>query len=343
MTSASHRPGEELPLVSVVVVNFNGRDFLGDTLESLARQSYPKRETILVDNSSADGSVCWVRAHFPDVQIVVLEQNRGFAGGCNAGIRNARGDLIATLNNDAVADRTWLEELVKVLHDRPDVGMVASRLLRADLPSVVDSTGISIDRAGIAWDRRRGWPDGPEDVQEIFGPCAGAALYRRELFDDIGGFDEDFFCYMEDVDLAWRARLAGWRCLYAPRAFAYHRRSATAIEGSTFKRYHLGRNKLWLIVKNYPAPAIWWYLPAIVLYDLASVIRSVGRKGAGSHAGPASSVEVRARIDAWRGLGAMLEKRKAVQKRRRVPAWRVLFWMDGVSWPWQVAARYDRR
>lgn len=331
---------QQLPLVSVVVVNFNGRALLGDTLASLEAQSYPCREVILVDNGSADGSAEFVRSTYRDVRVVSLPTNHGFAAGCNAGIETACGPLIATLNNDAVADRSWLDELVQVLIRRPDVGMVASKMLRASAPAIVDSAGIAVDQTGLAWDRHGGEPDAPEPEQEVFGPCAGAALYRRAIFEDVGLFDQDFFCYLEDVDLAWRARLAGWRCLYAPRARVYHRHSATAGEGSPFKRYYLSRNKVWLIVKNYPSPWFWVYLPAIVLYDLAALLRAIARPEQGIRRLSLGRPEVRARIDAVKGLADAWHKRRLIQKQRRVSSRSLLAFLDGPSWPWQVAARY---
>jgi GT2 family glycosyltransferase len=240
---------------------------------------------VLVDNNSRDESVDRVREDYPDVRILTLSANVGFAGGCNAGIAVARGEFVATLNNDAVADPHWLAELMNATADRPDVGMVASKMLFADDRGTINSIGIALDRAGIAWDRGGGRLDGITlEKVEVFGPCAGAALYRRSMFDDIGGFDEDFFMYLEDVDLAWRAQLAGWRGILAPEARVFHEHSASAGPTSSFKRYHLARNKVWLITKNYPSPEIWLYLPVILLYDVAAVSFSIVTQDSGASA-----------------------------------------------------------
>ncbi|HUX87896.1 MAG TPA: glycosyltransferase family 2 protein [Chloroflexota bacterium] len=327
-------------LVSVVIANYNGRDLLGECLESLRQQTYSAYEVIVVDNGSTDGSAQWLGEHFPEVKLVRLPCNRGFAGGSNAGISVARGELIALLNNDTVVAPGWLEEMVRVLADQSEVGMVAAKLLFWNQPNVINSTGIAIDRVGIAWDRRGGQLEQPdESVVEVFGPCGGAALYRRTMLDDVGAFDEDFFCYLEDVDLAWRARLAGWRCLYAPKARVMHHHSATSVENSPFKRYHLGRNKVWMIAKNYPWPEILLYLPAILIYDVATVLLTplFDRRSVMPQVRMAS---LTGRLAGLAGLAGALAKRRAIQRRRRVPPWRVLAAMENISPPWSIYQRY---
>ena len=323
-----------MDLVSVVVVNFNGRQRLPACLESLRRQTYPSVEVIVVDNASTDGSIALVHDAFPDVHVVGLRRNVGFATGCNAGIATARGNFIATLNNDARAEPTWIEELVRAAEHRPDVGMVAAKMLFADAPSTINSTGICIDRTAISWDRDGGKQDHEvPSASEVFGPSAGAALYRRQLFDDVGGFDDDFFLYLEDVDLAWRARLAGWRCIFAPGARVLHDHSATANDSSPFKRYHLGRNKVWLVAKNYPMPYLLLYLPVILLFDLAAVaLVTLGPESA-SFPLASRAARVVGRIVGTLTLGRALAKRGSVQRRRRVPRWRVLAEMAGISGP----------
>jgi GT2 family glycosyltransferase len=219
--------------------------------------------------------------------------------------------------------------------------MVAGKMLYTDSPTTINSTGISLDRAGIAWDRAGGQDDVDlDDVEEVFGPCAGAALYRRELFDDVGVFDDDFFAYLEDVDLAWRARLAGWRCGYAPRARVLHDHSATAKDDSAFKRYHLGRNKVWLIAKNYPTPYLWLYLPLIILYDLAAVATVTAGIGPGPSSFSARLARLAGRTAGLLSVNQALAKRRSVQSRRRVPRWRVLGSMSRVSSPWSIYRRF---
>jgi len=260
------------PLVTTIVVNRDGLAHLQRCLPSLLAQRYEPQQLILVDNGSRDASVAYMRATCPQAQIITLTENRGFAAANNLAIRQAKGDFIALLNNDAFVEPDWLESLVSVARRDERIGMVASKMLFVAPRGVVNSAGICVDRVGIAWDRLGGTCDNADQqVVEVFGACAGAAPYRRALFDDIGLFDEDFFAYLEDVDLAWRAQLAGWRALYAPAARVTHWHSATSVEGSPFKSRSLGRNKLWLILKNYPSPYLWYYLPLIVAYDVAAV------------------------------------------------------------------------
>jgi GT2 family glycosyltransferase len=340
-TGRSVRNTQSPPLVSILVVNFNGRKLLTECLASVRCQTYPRFEVILVDNGSTDGSVDLVRRDFPEVRIVALPTNRGFAGGCNAGIQAAAGDFIVTVNNDVRLDPTWLEEMVAAVRHRPGVGMVAAKMLFSRNPKVVDSTGICLDRAGMAWHLNGGSAHDSSEVEhDVFGPCAGAALYRRELFDDVGTFDEDFFCYLEDVDLAWRAQSAGWRCVYAPQARALHHHSSTAVEDSPFKRFHLGRNKVWLIAKNYPSPDIWYYLPIILLYDLVGVLAMVLFSANGSRSTEARLASVAGRLAGLAGLGMMLAKRKAARRRWRLPKWRIMSQMGGIPWPWSMYRRY---
>jgi GT2 family glycosyltransferase len=326
--------------VSVVVVAYNGRDLIGACLDSLLGQTYPATELVVVDNGSSDGTASLVRQDYPSARVVELAKNRGFAGGANVGIACSTGELVAFLNTDATADPGWLAALVGSLVGRPDVGMVASQMRFLADPSTINSAGICLDRAGVAWDRGGGAPAGTiERADEAFGPCGGAALYRRALFHDVGAFDEDFFMYLEDVDLAWRARLAGWRCLYAPEARVLHRHSATAVEHSPFKRYLLARNKVWLIAKNYPAPDLFAYLPAIVALELGALAMNlVGRAPGVSLA--ARYATIRGRFVGLARIGSVLRKRGGIQQRRRIPLRYHRALLAPISTPWEYTRRF---
>ena len=321
--------------VSVVLVNWSGLHHLEDCLPSLVAQTYSDFEVILVDNASTDNSVEWVREHYPQVRILCNETNVGFAAANNQAIRASAAPYVVTVNNDTRADPGWLAALVAIAESDPGVGMCASKMIFADRPNVINSTGINLDAAGIAWDRRGGELDNHQETEpvEVFGPCAGAALYRRAMLDEIGLFDEDFFAYLEDVDLAWRARLAGWRCLYVPAARVYHIHSATAVEGSPFKNRLLGRNKVWLIAKNYPMPQLVFYLPLILLYDLAAVLFALVTQGAAN--------SLWGRLEGLAGLPAMWRKRRETQaltRHNRGRPWHV--YLSPFELPWQVSARY---
>jgi GT2 family glycosyltransferase len=321
-------------MVSVVIVNWNGKHHLQRCLSAVLAQTYSDFEVILVDNGSTDGSVQFIRQNFPQVRLIRNAENLGFAKGNNIALEVAQGDYIATLNNDTEADAHWLSELVAILEAHPRVGMCASKMLFYDQPRIINSTGINLDRAGIAWDRRGGEEDrkGQEEVEEVFGPCAGAALYKRQMLEETGLFDEDFFAYLEDVDLAWRARLMGWRCLYVPTARVCHVHSATGLEGSPYKSYLLGRNKICTILKNYPAPEILLFLPVILFYDLASVLYAlVTRRDANA---------LRGRVAGWRDLPRLLAKRKEVQGRRCISLSTLVGSMSPLENPLKVPRRY---
>lgn len=299
--------------VSVIIPNWNGKLYLEGCLSSVMAQTYPDFEVVLVDNGSTDGSAEFVARRFPQVRIIRHDENLGFAAGNNTAIRATRSPYVATLNNDAQAKPTWLDALVEAMESDDQVGMCASKMLYAHRPEIIDSAGLSPDVAGIAWNRRWGEHDVDDDAgpTEVFGACAGAALYRRAMLHQIGLFDEDFFSYLEDADLAWRARLAGWKCLYVPSAMVYHVHSATGGVGSPFKNYLLGRNKIWTIVKNYPSPQLFCYLPLIVACDLAAVAYGLLVRGDIS--------PLRGRLAALRALPAAWQKRRAIQSQRVVP------------------------
>jgi GT2 family glycosyltransferase len=302
-----------MPRVSVIILNWNGRHLLDRCLPSVLNQDLIEYEVVLFDNGSTDGSVEWVQRHFPAVRLMCAERNLGFARPNNEAVRATKGPYVATLNNDAEPAPDWLSEMVRAAEGSSRVGMCASKMVRASDPSVMDACGIEVDRAGIGWNRYSGELDRPGEraPYEVFGPCAGAALYRRAMLEQVGLFDEDYFAYYEDVDLAWRAQRAGWRCLYVPSARVTHRHSSTGEEGSPFKAYHLGRNKVWTLIKNYPWPDWLVYLPAILGYDTAAWGYALLR---------GDVHPLRGRLAALGQLGAVLAKRQAIQAAgRRVP------------------------
>ena len=258
-------------MISIVIPNYNGKHFLEGCLSSIAAQTYHDFETILVDNASRDGSASFVRERFPWVLIVENPLNLGFAGGTNSGIRQAKGQYILTLNNDTRLEPDFLEQVKIAIESESMVGVVAPKMLLMD--GRINSTGMCISRSGAAWNRGMfendcGQYNAPEPV---VGACAGAALYRREVFDDIGLFDEDFFLYHEDVDLSFRAFLAGWNCLYWPSAVVWHENSGTLDYGSDLCIYYVNRNILWFVAKSYPSWLLLSSLPWIIGRNIASV------------------------------------------------------------------------
>ncbi len=184
--------------------------------------------------------------------MIELTENRGFAGGVAEGIRAAAGEWVLCVNNDATVEEGAIAELLRVADDADDdVGSIAALMVFADRPDVINSAGIEVDRLGVAWDRLLGQPVdmGKTSVTEVFGASAGAALYRRAMLDEVP-FEESFFAYLEDVDVAWRARMRGWRSLYAPSAVVAHEFSATARHGSPLKYYWSGRNRVRVLARN---------------------------------------------------------------------------------------------
>ncbi len=243
------------PQVSVVVVNLNRRGLLAGCLDSLWAQTFSDFELIVVDNASTDGSLEFLNSlSEPRLRVVCLPSNQGFAGGCNAGIRVAKGRYIATLNNDAEADRRWLEELVGGMESDDSIGMCASKILFYNDRKRIDKAGHLIYPDGLNHGRGSGEPDRGQFDQreEVLFPDAAAAVYRREMLEVIGLFDEHFFAYGDDADLGLRGRLAGWKCLYMPAAIVYHVHSATAGEFSPLKAFLIERNRIFVAVKILP-------------------------------------------------------------------------------------------
>ncbi len=239
---------QSAPFVSVIIPNWNGAAHLPTCLESLRRQTWRDFEVIVVDNGSEDGSLELLAREYPEVRVLALGENRGFAGACNAGIRAAQGELIVLLNNDTEADPRWLEEVVAAFGRHPEAGIVASKMLLFDRRDTFHTAGdyYRVDgRPGNrgVWQTDRGQYDREEYV---FSACGGSAAYRRSMLDDVGLLDEEFFYSCEDVDLAWRAQPAGWRCVYAPRAVVYHKLSATG--GGPIASFYDGRNFLYPLV-----------------------------------------------------------------------------------------------
>jgi len=302
------------PTVSVIIPNWNGARLLPSCLESLRRQTYPPLEIIVVDGASHDDSVALVRARFPEVRLVVLDRNLGFTGNVNAGLRAARGEVLALLNNDAEADPAWVAELVSGFSADPAVGVCASKILLHDRRDVLNAAGDVFHRDGTpgnrgVWQEDRGQFDTPEYV---FGASGGAVAYRRAMLEDVGLFDERLFMYCEDVDLSFRAQLLGYRCLYVPTARVYHRLSATG--GGPLASYYCGRNCIVVLLQNLPASLLRRYALRIVAAQVRLALEAL------RHARePAARARLRGQLAGLLALPAILRRRRAIQARRRVP------------------------
>jgi N-acetylglucosaminyl-diphospho-decaprenol L-rhamnosyltransferase len=297
------------PLVRVVVVNFNGGPHLRRCIECLLRQTERRFESVIIDNGSTDASLDDLPSH-PKLRVVRLGRNTGFARANNIGIDGCVAPLVALLNPDAFAEPGWLAALVRAAERWPAAVMFGSLQICADNPDLLDGAGDAYFCAGTFW--RGGHAGARPPIApsgEAFGPCAAAALYRTDWLRRVGGFDERFFCYAEDVDLAFRLRLAGGRCLQVPDAVVAHVGSATTGEASDFSVYHLARNQVWTFLKCMPWPLLALLLPAHIGLLGATLLRARKR-------GQAALV-ARALRDAVRVLPAIWLSRRAIQSQRR--------------------------
>jgi len=309
------------PTVSIVIVSWNGRHHLETCLTAVAAQQGVDFETIVVDNASADGTADFVAERFPWVRVVRLDRNRGFAGGNNAGVREARGRYVALLNNDTVAEQGWLRALLDGIDEPSHFLLMASRIVYMHDASIVDSAGDGVLYAGGAFKRAHGArAESVSDTREVFGVCGAACLMPKRVFDELGGFDEDFFFSHEDVDLSYRARLLGYRCRYVPSAIVKHHGGGTSGKASGFAVFHGQRNLEWMYLKNTPGPLLWRTLPGHLLYTGAAALH-FARSGS-------FLAYARGKLAAVAGVPRMLRKRAAVQATRRVDSAALVSQMD---------------
>ncbi len=311
------------PKVTVIIVNWNGEHFLECCLSALLAQTVLPHEIILVDNASSDKSLDIAR-RFASVHLLAQDENLGFALGNNLaiGMASVESEWIALLNPDAFPEPHWLEALLTAAQIYPAHDVFGSQLLNANDPALLDGAGDVYHMSGLVWRGGHGVAatSCSEQVHEIFSPCAAAAMYRRSALRTVGGFDEDYFCYVEDVDLGFRLRLAGHHCLYVPSSVVRHVGSGTTGgQHSDFSVYHGHRNLVWTFIKNMPGILFWLLLPLHVLLNIATVgyfiLRGQGR------------VIIRAKYDAIKGIPHMLKKRRLIQQNRKASIpniWRVL-------------------
>jgi len=292
-------------MVTILIVYWNNLSALRDCLRALRRQTFSDHHILLVDNSLA-GEADSLSAEFPEAEICSPGRNTGFAGGNNYGLARTATELVATLNPDAVPEPAWLEALVRAARENPGVVAFGSLQLMRGNRAVIDGAGDCYHISGLFWRAAHGCSLAATKLaaREIFSPCAAAALYRKGAVDDIGGFDEDFFCYGEDVDLGFRLRLAGGRCQLVPGAVVLHEGGASSGgRRSDFAAYHGHRNMVWVYVKNMPGFLLWLLLPLHVLANLASVL-VLALRGQGG-------VAWKAKRDAIQRLPAIWKKRSA--------------------------------
>jgi GT2 family glycosyltransferase len=304
-------------LISVIIVNWNGKKLIEECLNGLKKQTFEDFSIVLVDNASDDGSLELVQNNYPKVKTIALPENLGFAAANNIAIKSIDTEYAALLNPDTDPDPYWLNNLLKALKNSPRAGLAASKMLLYDSPHTLDRAGDVYTTAGTALLRGRG--ESSEifsEMEWVFGACAGAALYRRRMLDDIGLFDEDFFLLYEDVDLSFRAQLRGYKCLYVPDAIVYHKTSSSIRDDSPISVYYSHRNLEWVYIHNMPGSLIKKTLLNHLIYNIAAFLFFVA-KGRGFDL-------IKAKWHALKGLNRALEKRRQIQISKKVT--------DGYIW-----------
>jgi GT2 family glycosyltransferase len=300
-------------LFSVVIPNWNGAHHLPTCLDALRAQIYSNLEVIVVDNASQDNSRQLLADRYPEVRLIALPKNRGFTGACNAGIQAACGEYIALLNNDTEVDPGWAAAVVNVFARHPEAGLVASKMLLFDERNRFHTAGdlYRVDGRLVnrgVWELDQGQYD-REDY--VFSACGGSSAYRRRMLDEIGLLDDDFFFSCEDMDLAWRAQLAGYRCVYTPDAVVYHHLASTG--GGVTASFHDGRNTIWILVKDYPA-ALWRKHGLKILRAQLGLAWQALRVWRGA----AARARLRGMVAGLAGIPRMLRKRRGIQRSRCV-------------------------
>ncbi|MCP4535934.1 MAG: glycosyltransferase family 2 protein [Chloroflexi bacterium] len=300
-------------MISVVIPNWNGAHHLPTCLESLRRQTYPHVEVIVADNGSTDESLELLACDHSEVRVLPLGENLGFTGACNAGMQAAQGEFVALLNNDTEADPRWLEKVVAAFERHPQAGLVASKMLLFDQRDTFHTAGDFYRVDGTPGNRGVWQKDAGQYDQEeyVFNACGGSAAYRKTMLEQVGLLDQSFFFSCEDLDLAWRAQLSGWQCIYTPHAVIYHKLSATG--GGVTASFYDGRNFIYLLVKDYPGDLWRTHWRAILRAQLGITAEALR-----AWRGAAARARIRGQLTGLLGIPRMLRKRQAVQRSRTV-------------------------
>jgi len=309
--------------VGMVVVNWNSYEILAQCLSSLAKQTLSFTRVVVIDNGSQPQLKHLTCARPENTEYVKLTRNTGFARANNIAFDMLQDcEWIALANPDTFLEPNWLENMVSGIHGFPKFSFFSGILMKAKDPSCIDGLGDVYHTWGFAWRAAHGWTLNHLSVNghEIFSPCAAAAIYKREALQEVGGFDEDYFCYYEDVDLGFRLRLAGHRCMLLPKAIAHHVGSSTTGGGnSSFVIYHGHRNLVWTYIKNMPGIFFWLYLPHHCFLNMFNILVLVFRGKGG--------MILRAKYDAIKGIPMMWRKRVLIQAKKKVQASEVVKFM----------------
>lgn len=309
------------PLFSILILFWNNGEFIQRCLNSLQKQTYDNFEVLLINNGS-DQSLP-DRNRFPLLTIKVhqLNENIGFAAGNNYGAEFAQGEFLITLNADAFPEKGWLENIHKAIQKYPDC-FFASKLVMANDPRRLDGVGDVYHFTGQVWRKYHGYYESSLQLseKEVFSPCGAAAIYPKEAFEKVGGFDPDYFAYVEDVDLGFRLRLDGYKCIFLPDAVVHHVGSGSTGRRSDFSVYYGQRNLVWTFFKNMPGLFFWILLPSHIILNFLTIILSFFRKQ--------GKITIKAKIDALNGLSLILKKRRLTQRNRKVSTFTILKTLD---------------
>ncbi len=306
-------PEVAAPFFSVIVPSFNGVRHLPTVLAALHHQTFRDFEIIVIDDASSDASVALVERDYPAVRLLVNRENLGFVRSCNVAADAARGRYLVLLNSDTEPEPGWLAALARTIVANPDAAIIASKLLLFDRRTTLHTTGDLLGIDGVprnrgVWEEDRGQYDA---ATAIFSGCGGASAYRRDVWQALGGFDEDFWMYLEDVDFGFRARLSGCSAVFAPDARVYHQLSASG--GDTLASFYVGRNTLWLIAKNMPRSLLRRHWRAILNAQVKITLDALAH-----WQGEAARARLRGQVAGLLGLPAQLAKRRAIQPHRQV-------------------------
>lgn len=338
-------PAQKHQGIAVVIANWNGKEMLEQTLHALERQTVQPDRVIVVDNGSTDGSVEMIKKKFEFVQVIALDNNTGYAYPNNLGIQEALADAsiqyIITLNNDTVADAHYIEEMRTCAQRHPEAASIQPKVINFYDPKRIDAVGILVYPDMSAMNKGQGQEDhGQYDTeQEIFAPSASAALYTRTGLERVvlpgnNYFDSDYFAYYEDVDLAWRLRLAGFSSWYTPNAVVRHMHSATGKSHSPFKAFHIHRNHYYNMIKNFPilflVPAL-LFMPIRYVLLLSSVLRKKGPSAKLAEKSGNKYNMVTLVFKSWRDiivhLPSLLQKRRFIRSTRVVKNAEIHRWL----------------
>jgi GT2 family glycosyltransferase len=328
---------QEAPKIAVIIVNWNGKHFLDTCLSSLVKQTYKNYYVIVVDNGSTDGSCEFIENAYPQIRLIKLSENTGFAKGNNIGIREAFKDkdikYIALLNNDAKVDMRWLHEMVKAAEENETIGMCSCKIFLGET-TIIQNIANYITRDGSGGSLLFGKKDTNHysHNREVFCPCGAAALYKREMLEHVGLFDEDFFSYFEDLDLGWRGRLNGWKCMHVANAIVHHYHSKTYGAASPMKAYYIERNRIWFVIKNFPMRHLLASVPYSIMryFSLAKNawkgVDSAGKLAQDTSALNLVTITLKAYRDALVKAAKMIVKRGKVRNLQKVSNEEISLW-----------------